>query len=59
VSSNQNLFALYIEVDFYFTNSISGEDSYPSRRGYVHDINSIENFAAPKKLEIINVEYPL
>jgi hypothetical protein len=43
-SSNQNLFALCIGVDFYFPNSLPGEGHYPSLGGCVRDINHVENF---------------
>jgi hypothetical protein len=47
-SSNQNLFALCIGVDFYFPNSLPGEGRYPSLGGCVRDINHVENFLRQK-----------
>jgi hypothetical protein len=47
-SSNQNLFALCIGVDFYFSNSLPGEGRYPSLGGCVRDINHVENFRRRK-----------
>ena len=47
-SSNQNLFALCIGVDFYFPNSLPGEGHYPSLGGCVRDINNVENFLRQK-----------
>jgi len=47
-SSNQNLFALCIGIDFYFPNSLPGEGHYPSLGGCVRDINHVENFLRQK-----------